>query len=186
MFSRFFIDRPIFALVISIIIVLTGLLALKTIPVAQFPSITPPVVQVTATFPGANAEVLEATVTNPLEEELNSVDNLLYISSKSSNSGQAILTMTFAVGTDPDMAQVNVQTAMEKEETYSASVGPAKALDIVLIVEDEVFALNAEVLENHYIVLTAKALGYVVAKFSNLVAGVVMASHHRHNHRSKA
>lgn len=116
MFSRFFIDRPIFALVISIIIVLTGLLALKTIPVAQFPSITPPVVQVTATFPGANAEVLEATVTNPLEEELNSLDHLLYISSKSSNSGQAILTMTFAVGTDPDMAQVNVQNKVARAE----------------------------------------------------------------------
>ena len=79
MFSRFFIDRPIFALVISIIIVLTGLLALKTIPVAQFPPITPPVVLVTATYPGANAEVLEATVTTPLEEEINGVDDLLYI-----------------------------------------------------------------------------------------------------------
>ena len=114
MFSRFFIDRPIFAMVISIIIVLSGLLALKTISVAQFPPITPPVVQVTATFPGANAEVLEATVTTPLEEEINGVDNLLYISSKSSNSGQVILTMTFAVGTDPDIAQVNVQNKVAR------------------------------------------------------------------------
>lgn len=141
MFSRFFIDRPIFALVISIIIVLTGLLALKTIPVAQFPSITPPVVQVTATFPGANAEVLEATVTTPLEEEINGVDNLLYISSKSSNSGQVILTITFAVGTDPDMAQVNVQNKVARavpklpEEVTKQGIQVKKqATDILLFI----------------------------------------------------
>ncbi|RKZ71554.1 MAG: hydrophobe/amphiphile efflux-1 family RND transporter [Gammaproteobacteria bacterium] len=117
MLSLFFIDRPIFALVVSTIIVLSGLLAINIIPVAQFPPITPPVVQVVANFPGANAEVLEATVTTPLEEEINSVDNLLYISSKSSNSGQVIITVTFAVGTDPDIAQVNVQNKVARAES---------------------------------------------------------------------
>lgn len=109
MLSQFFIDRPKFALVLSAIIVMAGVLAMLSIPVAQFPPITPPVVQVSAFYPGASAAVLESSVTIPLEEEINGVDDMLYISSKSSNSGQAIISVTFQVGTDPSMAQVNVQ-----------------------------------------------------------------------------
>jgi HAE1 family hydrophobic/amphiphilic exporter-1 len=116
MFSRFFIDRPRFALVVSIVIVLAGLLSLTTIPVAQFPPITPPVVQVTASYPGASAEVVETSVTIPLEEEINGVDNMLYLSSKSTNSGQIVLTVTFEVGTNPDMALVNVQNRVARAE----------------------------------------------------------------------
>ena len=141
MFSRFFIDRPIFALVVSIIIVMAGLLSLQTLPIAQFPPITPPVIQLTATYPGASAEVLEATVTTPLEEEINGVDNLLYISSKSSNSGQAILTMTFTVGTDPEMAQVNVQNKVARalpklpdEVTKQGIIVEKQSQDILLAI----------------------------------------------------
>ncbi|MGR8934801.1 MAG: efflux RND transporter permease subunit [Gammaproteobacteria bacterium] len=109
MLSQFFIDRPKFALVLSALIVMAGLLALRSIPVTQFPPITPPVVQVSAIYPGASAAVLESSVTIPLEEEINGVEDMLYISSKSSNSGQVIISVTFQVGTDPNMAQINVQ-----------------------------------------------------------------------------
>jgi len=114
--SRFFIDRPRFAAVLSIVIVMGGVLSGLQLPVAQFPDITPPVVQVTATFPGASAEVMESTVAVPLEEEVNGVDDMIYMSSSSSNNGVTTLTVTFEVGTDPDIAQVNVQNRVALAE----------------------------------------------------------------------
>ncbi len=116
MFSRFFIDRPRFALVVSIVIVLAGLLSLTVTPLAQFPPITPPAVQIIANYPGASAEIVETTVTIPLEDKINGVDHMLYLSSESTNSGQAIITVTFEVGTDPDMALVNVQNRVARAE----------------------------------------------------------------------
>ncbi|MGF1501692.1 MAG: efflux RND transporter permease subunit [Paracoccaceae bacterium] len=109
MISGFFIDRPKFALVISIVITLAGIIALNVIPIAEFPQITPPKVQVTTSYPGANAPVLRDSVASVIEEEVNGVDDMLYMSSSSSNTGQYELTVTFAVGTDPDIAAVNVQ-----------------------------------------------------------------------------
>jgi len=114
--SRFFIDRPRFAAVLSIVIVMGGVLSGLQLPVAQFPDITPPVVQVTASFPGASAEVMESTVAVPLEEEVNGVDDMIYMSSSSSNNGVTTLTVTFEVGTDPDIAQVNVQNRVALAE----------------------------------------------------------------------
>ncbi|MCU0895555.1 MAG: efflux RND transporter permease subunit, partial [Rhodospirillales bacterium] len=109
MFSHFFVDRPKFAFVISIVITLAGLISLATLPIDQYPDITPPVVQVTASYPGANAGVIEETVAQPIEEEVNGVDNMLYMASQSANDGTYNLQVTFEVGTDPDIAQVNVQ-----------------------------------------------------------------------------
>jgi HAE1 family hydrophobic/amphiphilic exporter-1 len=115
-FSRFFIDRPRFAGVLSIVIVLGGLLAALRLPIAQFPDVTPPVIQVEAVYPGANAEVLEATVAAPLEEEVNGVEDMIYLASSSSNNGVTTLTITFEVGTDPDLAQINVQNRVALAE----------------------------------------------------------------------
>jgi HAE1 family hydrophobic/amphiphilic exporter-1 len=107
--SAFFIDRPRFAFVISIVITLAGAIALGAIPIAEYPDITPPQVQVSAQYPGANGSVVRDTVATPIEEQVNGVDDMLYMSSTSSNDGSYKLTVTFAVGTDPDIAAVNVQ-----------------------------------------------------------------------------
>lgn len=109
MFSKFFIDRPIFATVLALIIVVAGLVSINILPVAQFPDITPPTVQVSAVYPGANAETVAQTVGLPIEQQVNGVDGMLYMSSNSSSSGAYSLTITFKVGTDIDMATVMVQ-----------------------------------------------------------------------------
>src|SRR6476660_7007086 len=109
MFSRFFIDRPIFATVISVVIVLAGGVALSTLPVAQYPDVTPPTVQVTALYPGANALTVRDTIAAPIEEQVSGVEGMLYMSSQSTNDGAYKLTVTFKLGMDSDMAQVLVQ-----------------------------------------------------------------------------
>ena len=105
----FFIDRPIFAMVLSIVIVLCGYLAMTGLPIAQYPEITPPTIVVTTTYPGANARDVAAQVATPIEKEINGVENMLYMESKSTNDGQLNLTITFNLGTNLDMAQVLVQ-----------------------------------------------------------------------------
>ncbi|RVJ49594.1 efflux RND transporter permease subunit [Sinorhizobium meliloti] len=107
--SAYFIDRPRLATVIAVVMAIAGALALFQIPIAQFPQITPPEVQVTASYPGANASVLEESVGAPIENQVNGVEDMLYMSSSSTNNGTYSLTVTFAVGTDPALAQVNVQ-----------------------------------------------------------------------------
>ena len=108
-FSRFFIDRPVFAAVISIIVVLLGIFAYPTLPIAQYPEIAPPTITVTATYPGASAEVIAETVATPIEQEVNGVDDMLYISSESTGDGALTITVTFKPGVDVDQAQVLVQ-----------------------------------------------------------------------------
>ncbi len=116
MFSRFFIDRPVFASVVAILIVIAGGVAVFTLPITQYPEIAPPTVQVTAAYPGANALVVSETVAHPIEEQVNGVEGMLYMSSTCSNDGSYALTVTFEVGTDLDMASVLVQNRVAVAE----------------------------------------------------------------------
>ncbi|HOC46373.1 MAG TPA: efflux RND transporter permease subunit, partial [Syntrophorhabdaceae bacterium] len=109
MFSRFFIERPIFATVVALIIVIAGLVAMKVLPVAQYPTITPVQIQVTTTYPGADSKTVGDSVAAPIEAQINGVDNMIYMTSTSSNTGQLTLTVYFTLNTDPDIAQVQVQ-----------------------------------------------------------------------------
>ena len=116
MFSRFFIERPIFANVIAIVTVLIGAVALYGLPIEQYPEITPPTVQVRAVYPGANADVVSKTVAQPIEEQVNGVENMLYMSSVSSGDGSYALTVTFDIGTNLDTAQVLLQNRVSVAE----------------------------------------------------------------------
>jgi multidrug efflux pump len=116
MFSRFFINRPIFASVLSIVIVLGGGVALFTLPIAQYPEITPPTVEVSAAYPGANAEVVADTVAAPIEQQVNGVEGMIYMSSQSTNDGTYTLTVTFKPGSDLNISQVLVQNRVSLAE----------------------------------------------------------------------
>ena len=108
-FARFFIDRPIFAAVLSIIVFLVGAIAVWQLPISQYPEVVPPSVQVRAQYPGANPKVIAETVAAPLEQEINGVEDMLYMSSQATSDGTMLLTITFRLGTDIDNAQVQVQ-----------------------------------------------------------------------------
>ncbi|ETR76327.1 transporter [Afipia sp. P52-10] len=114
MISRFFIDRPVFASVISIIIVIAGLVAMRVLPIEQYPEIVPPEVTVSATYPGASAESIASTVAAPLEQNINGVEKMLYMKSTSTGSGTLTITVTFAIGTDPDQATINVNNRVQR------------------------------------------------------------------------
>jgi len=139
--SKFFIDRPIFAAVISILIVLAGAVSFGALPIAQYPEIAPPTIVVSANYPGANASTVGKTVATPLEQEINGVEDMLYMSSQSTADGRLALTISFKLGTDLDKAQVLVQnrvnTALPRlpEEVQRLGVTTTKnSPDILMVV----------------------------------------------------
>src|SRR6266849_9601199 len=116
MFSRLFIDRPIFAAVLSVFIVIAGLAAMRNLPIAQYPEIAPPVVTVTANYPGASATVIEQTVAAPIENAINGIEHMIYMSSTSTSNGTVQIHVTFDVGTDIDQAAVNINNRVRQVE----------------------------------------------------------------------
>jgi HAE1 family hydrophobic/amphiphilic exporter-1 len=135
-----FIERPVLATVISVILVLLGILSLMRLPVTQFPDIAPPSIQVQATYPGANAEVVARSVATPIEEAVNGVENMTYMTSTSNNDGSMVLTVYFKLGTDPDLAAVNVQNRVSKAisllpaEVVQAGVSTQKQQNSMIMV----------------------------------------------------
>ena len=162
MFSKFFIERPIFSSVVSIVIVIAGLVTLGALPIAQYPEITPPTVEVSAVYPGAGASVIAETVAAPIEQEVNGVEDMIYMSSTSASDGSYSLTVTFEVGTDLDLAQILVQNRVTlaeprlPEEVKREGVNTKKkSTNIVLMVSlvspegryDELFLSNYATLQ---------------------------------------
>jgi multidrug efflux pump len=141
MFSKFFIERPIFATVVSLIIVMAGLVAMKALPVAQYPPITPIQIQVTTTYPGADSKTVGDSVAAPIEAQINGADNLMYMTSTSSNTGQMTITVFFTLNTNPDIAQVDVQNRVnlampqlpEAVKQYGVSVQKKSSTPLMII-----------------------------------------------------
>ena len=125
MFSRFFIDRPILAAVLSIFIVIAGLAAMRILPIAQYPEIAPPVVTVRAVYPGASAEVIEQTVAAPLENQINGVEHMIYMSSTSSSNGVVQIQVTFDIGTDLD-SPVSLDYYDQAPFAFNGGIGTTK------------------------------------------------------------
>src|ERR1700757_5253141 len=137
---NFFIDRPIFAWVLAIVIMMAGALAIRTLPVAQYPSIAPPAISITVTYPGASAETVQSTVTQVIEQQLSGIDHLLYFGSESDKDGSMVITLYFEQGTDPDIAQVQVQNKLQlatpllPQEVQAQGIRVAKATRNFLLV----------------------------------------------------
>ena len=138
--ANFFIDRPIFAWVLAILLCLTGVLAITSLPVEQYPDLAPPNVRITANYPGASAQTLENTVTQVIEQNMNGIDNLMYMSSTSDSAGNVTITLTFESGTDPDIAQVQVQNKLQlampllPQEVQQQGIGVEKSSSSFLLV----------------------------------------------------
>ena len=176
MFSRFFIERPIFASVISIVLVVAGLVTLFSLPIAQFPEITPPTVEVSTNYPGANAQVVAETVAAPIEQQVNGVEDMLYMSSTSASDGSYKLTVTFEVGTNLDMAQVLVQNRvtlaepnLPQEVTRQGVSTKKKSTSIILFIAltspdgryDEIYLSNYATLYLRDLISRIKGVGEV-------------------------
>ena len=142
MFSSFFIHRPKFAVVISIVITMAGLLSLTVIPISQYPNLTPPSVSVTVTYPGANAQTIVNQVADPIEEQVNGVPDMLYMQSTSSSSGTYNLTVTFALGSDPNIDQVNVQNRVQLAEATLPTEVQQEGITVRASSSDFLLAVN--------------------------------------------
>src|SRR5438552_16422229 len=142
MLARFFIDRPVLAWVISIVIGLIGLVAVGLLPVAEYPEITPPTVRVTANYPGANSQVVADTVAAPIEQQVVGVEGMLYMSSQSGNDGSYALDVTFALGTDVNMAQVLVQNRVAIAEPILPDVVRAIGVTTKKLAPDHLLGIS--------------------------------------------
>jgi multidrug efflux pump len=160
--ARFFIDRPVFAWVIAIVIMMAGTLAILTLSVEQYPTIAPPSVTINASYPGASAETLQSSVTQVIEQQLTGIDNLLYFSSSSDSSGNSSITATFAPGTNPDIAQVQVQNKVQQATP---------------LLPPEVQQQGISVVKSQPNTLVAVALYDVSGRYTNIDISDYQASH---------
>jgi multidrug efflux pump subunit AcrB len=175
-FSRFFIDRPIFATVISVVITLAGGVAVFTLPVAQYPEVTPPTVQVTALFPGANALTVRDTVAAPIEEQVSGVEGMMYMSSQCTNDGAYNLTVTFKLGMDSDMAQVLVQNRVSLALPVIPALVQNEGISVKKMLPNTLMIVNLISPDNRYdsIFLSNYATIYVKDELGRLpgIAGI--------------
>ncbi|WP_214654858.1 efflux RND transporter permease subunit [Sphingomonas albertensis] len=168
--SRFFVERPIFAWVIAIVIMLGGVVGLRSLPIAQYPDVAPPTISINATYPGASAETLETSVTQVIEQQLTGIDGLQYFQSSSDSSGSASITVTFVKGTDPDIAQVQVQNKVQQATARLPSAVTAQGVTVTKSNSD--FLLIVALYDK-----TDKATGsdvadYLVSNFQDDIARV--------------
>jgi hydrophobe/amphiphile efflux-1 (HAE1) family protein len=150
MISRFFIDRPIFAAVLSIVIVLAGGVAYTSLPVAQYPDVTPPTVQVTASYPGVNAQTVYDTVAAPIEEQVSGVEGMIYMSSTCTNDGMYTLTVTFKLGMDSDMAQVLVQNRVSLAQPVIPPLVQRQGINVQKMMPSRLMIVNLYSPDNRY------------------------------------
>eukprot|EP01037_Dinobryon_pediforme_P028383 gene28383-31640_t len=141
-FGHFFVDRPIFAAVVSIVTVVIGLVALVQLPIAQYPKIAPPTIVVRASYPGANAETIAETVATPIEQAINGVEGMIYQTSQATNDGSLSITVTFATGTNLDIAQVQVQNRVSSAEPRLPSEVRALGLTVNKAASDFLLIIN--------------------------------------------
>jgi hydrophobe/amphiphile efflux-1 (HAE1) family protein len=139
--SRFFIERPIFAWMLALGVMLAGVLAILTLPIAQYPTIAPPAITITATYPGASADTLESSVTQVIEQQLKGLDHLLYLSSTGASNGVATITVTFDAGTNPDIAQVQVQNKLTQATPLLPTVVQAQGLIVAKAEADSIMVI---------------------------------------------
>src|SRR5256714_12112806 len=188
MISHFFIDRPIFAAVLSIVLVLGGVVAWRTLPVEQYPNVTPPTVQVTALYPGANALTVRDTVGAPIEEQVSGVEGMMYMSSQCTNDGAYNLTVTFKLGTDSDMAQVLVQNRVSLALPVVPALVQNEGINVKKMTPNTLMIVNLVSPDNRYdsIFLSNYATIYVRDELGRLpgVAGITYLGHRDYSLRA--
>lgn len=170
MLSRYFIERPIFAWVIAIGIMLAGLGAMFSLPIAQYPDIAPPGVGISATYPGASADTVETAVTQVIEQQLTGIDGLMYFSSSSSATGRSQITVTFQKGTDPDTAQVQVQNRVQ--QALSRLPNPVQQQGLTVTKQQTDFLMLVGLYDENDLATQADISDYLVNNFQDPIARI--------------